>query len=192
MEKPNYDYMRHGYEMVSFVLPPNNIDEDNFEDEIPTIAAEKIGELQERLKFIEETYKTQESSLLSEKIDIALNIPYLVARFGYEKEKYYIARWVKYWGELAGFNKRVESNDQLDIESARKYPIEDLYSGNLRKVTNRLQGLCPFHEEKTPSFFIFPDNHFHCFGCQEHGSAIDFLMKTRDMDFVSAVKELQR
>lgn len=94
---------------------------------------------------------------------------------------------------MAGVNvqKRYEK-EKLDVERAKNFPIEDLYEGNLRQVSGKLQGLCPFHEEKTPSFFIFPDNHFHCFGCGEHGSSIDFVMKTKNLDFVSAVKELTK
>jgi len=50
-------------------------------------------------------------------------------------------------------------------------------------------GLCPFHKEKSPSFFVF-DDHYHCFGCQAHGSAIDFLMETEGLSFPEAVTRL--
>lgn len=192
MEKPIYDHIMYGRDTRYFVLPPRNIDKAGFEEEIQIIATEKTGELQSRLKEIHDEYKEQEPHLLSSEVDISLNIPYLVARFGYEKEKYYIGKWIKYWKDLAGIKEEKVFREELDIERARSYPIENLYGGNLRRVTNRLQGLCPFHEEKSPSFFIFENNHFHCFGCSEHGSSIDFLMKTKNLDFVSAVKELQR
>ena len=49
---------------------------------------------------------------------------------------------------------------------------------------------CPFHSEKTPSFFIFPDNGFKCFGCDVQGSgAIDF-MRELNIPFVEALEEL--
>ena len=52
-------------------------------------------------------------------------------------------------------------------------------------------GLCPFHKEKTPSFHVNPDRgFFHCFGCQESGSAIDFLMKHDGLTFPEAVRAL--
>ena len=52
-------------------------------------------------------------------------------------------------------------------------------------------GLCPFHKEKTPSFHVNPDRgFFHCFGCQESGSAIDFLMKHDSLTFPEAVRAL--
>lgn len=52
-------------------------------------------------------------------------------------------------------------------------------------------GLCPFHNEKTPSFTVNEEKgFFHCFGCQEHGSAIDFVMKIDGLSFPEAVERL--
>jgi DNA primase len=52
-------------------------------------------------------------------------------------------------------------------------------------------GLCPFHKEKSPSFHVHPERGFyHCFGCGESGSGIDFAMKTNGLDFVEAVRML--
>ena len=54
-------------------------------------------------------------------------------------------------------------------------------------------GLCPFHAEKTPSFTVNDSKGFyHCFGCQEHGSIFDFVMKTEGLDFIQAVEQLAR
>ena len=50
-------------------------------------------------------------------------------------------------------------------------------------------GLCPFHEEKTPSFRVFPD-HYHCYGCGAHGNAIDYLMKRQGIGFLDSVRLL--
>jgi len=53
------------------------------------------------------------------------------------------------------------------------------------------RGLCPFHREKTPSFFVHPAKQiFHCFGCGEGGSVFHFLMKTRNLPFAEAVEDL--
>jgi DNA primase len=55
------------------------------------------------------------------------------------------------------------------------------------------KGLCPFHEEKTPSFYVTPSKGlFHCFGCRAGGNAINFLMKINNQNFVDALKELAR
>ncbi|MGE0665740.1 MAG: DNA primase [Sphingomonadales bacterium] len=52
-------------------------------------------------------------------------------------------------------------------------------------------GLCPFHNEKTPSFTVNDDKGFyHCFGCGAHGNAIDFVMNTEGLAFAEAVERL--
>lgn len=59
-----------------------------------------------------------------------------------------------------------------------------------RKGTTYL-GLCPFHQEKSPSFNVVPHKGiFHCFGCGEGGDVFRFIMKTRGVGFMDAVKEL--
>jgi DNA primase len=61
----------------------------------------------------------------------------------------------------------------------------------LRKGGANWMGLCPFHGEKSPSFSVSPVKQFyHCFGCGEHGTAIDFLMAFSGYGFVDAVKDL--
>jgi DNA primase len=61
----------------------------------------------------------------------------------------------------------------------------------LKRAGKEYQGLCPFHDEKTPSFTVSPTKQFyHCFGCGAHGSAIGFLMEYDRMEFVEAVQEL--
>lgn len=53
------------------------------------------------------------------------------------------------------------------------------------------KGLCPFHDEKTPSFIVQKgDTHYHCFGCGAHGDAIQFLMSHQKMGFVEAIESL--
>ena len=52
-------------------------------------------------------------------------------------------------------------------------------------------GLCPFHHEKTPSFYVVEDkSFFHCFGCGAHGDAIGCVMRNDDLDFVEAIEKL--
>ncbi len=62
---------------------------------------------------------------------------------------------------------------------------------SLKRRGRSFVGLCPFHKEKTPSFHVNPDRgFFHCFGCQESGSAIDFVMKHDGLTFPEAVRAL--
>lgn len=72
------------------------------------------------------------------------------------------------------------------IARAKEHPIEELYDGKLRRGV----GLCPFHNEKTPSFSV-KNNKFTCFGCGVYGDAIDFYMRTRKVGFLQAVRALQ-
>lgn len=61
----------------------------------------------------------------------------------------------------------------------------------LRKSGKNWQALCPFHDEKSPSFSVSQDKQFyHCFGCGANGTAISFLMDYNNMGFVEAVESL--
>jgi DNA primase len=63
----------------------------------------------------------------------------------------------------------------------------------LKKHGREFQALCPFHNEKTPSFTINDDkNFYHCFGCGAHGDAISFVMKYDRMSYPEAVEHLAR
>src|SRR5881227_2402118 len=62
---------------------------------------------------------------------------------------------------------------------------------SLTKAGQNFKGLCPFHQEKTPSFTVSPSRQtFHCFGCGEGGSAFRFIMDYEHVDFPAAVRKL--
>ena len=62
---------------------------------------------------------------------------------------------------------------------------------SLKKAGKDYKACCPFHNEKTPSFTVAPDKQiFHCFGCGESGSAIDFVIKHDHLDFVEAIETI--
>ena len=64
-------------------------------------------------------------------------------------------------------------------------------SVKLTKAGNEFKACCPFHNEKTPSFYVNDEKSFyHCFGCQAHGDAIRWLTDQRGLAFMDAVKEL--
>lgn len=84
--------------------------------------------------------------------------------------------------------------DNSKIEEIKnRIDIVDLVSEyvTLKKAGRNFTGLCPFHQEKTPSFSVNRDKQiFYCFGCGEGGNAITFLMKIADKSFPEAIKEL--
>ncbi len=78
----------------------------------------------------------------------------------------------------------------LDELRART-PLVALIGRNVRLTRSgrEQKGCCPFHGEKTPSFYVY-DDHFHCFGCGEHGDAITYVMKSTGAGFMEAVEQL--
>ncbi len=59
----------------------------------------------------------------------------------------------------------------------------------LARSGRQMKGCCPFHNEKTPSFYVYEDG-YHCFGCGAHGDAISFVMQTEGAGFMEAVERL--
>ena len=63
----------------------------------------------------------------------------------------------------------------------------------LKRLGRNFRGLCPFHSEKNPSFYVNPEkNIYYCFGCKKGGNAISFLMEYEKLDFPDAVKRLAK
>ena len=60
----------------------------------------------------------------------------------------------------------------------------------LKRSGTRHVGLCPFHTERTPSFFVFPDGHYKCWGCGSYGDVIDFVQEMHGLSFQDALKYL--
>ncbi|MCY3628335.1 MAG: DNA primase [Gammaproteobacteria bacterium] len=61
----------------------------------------------------------------------------------------------------------------------------------LEKSGNGYKGKCPFHQDNTPSFYVYPNEHrYHCFGCGEHGDLIAFIQKQRNLSFMEAIETL--
>src|SRR3954469_11500722 len=59
----------------------------------------------------------------------------------------------------------------------------------LARSGRQWKGCCPFHGEKSPSFYVY-DDHYHCFGCGAHGDAIGFVMQSQRAGFMEAVEQL--
>jgi DNA primase len=80
----------------------------------------------------------------------------------------------------ASVREAVDAADMVEIVSART---------QLRRSGARWTGLCPFHDEKTPSFSVNPaDKLFYCFGCGKGGDVISFVRETEQLDFAQAVE----
>ncbi len=73
--------------------------------------------------------------------------------------------------------------DRIDIDSVIASYV------NLKRRGKTLVGLCPFHNEKTPSFTVYPDTRsFYCFGCGAGGDVISFVRRIDNLDYIEAVK----
>lgn len=84
-------------------------------------------------------------------------------------------------------------SDEFLTELRARTDIESVISPyvNLSKRGRLVKGLCPFHNEKTPSFTIYTDSQsFYCFGCGAGGDAITFVRRIENLDYVEAVKVL--
>ncbi len=80
-------------------------------------------------------------------------------------------------------------------EIRQRNDIVDVISSyvNLKRAGSNYSGLCPFHNEKTPSFTVFPATQtFYCFGCSQSGDAISFVMKSENLEYVAAVESLAK
>lgn len=74
------------------------------------------------------------------------------------------------------------------IRIAKATPVESVINQQFRKTGSTLVGLCPFHQERTPSFHIFKSNRGHCFGgCGKGGDVIDIYMLLQGCSFKEAV-----
>ncbi len=85
-----------------------------------------------------------------------------------------------------GFLDELRARLSISDIVGRKVPLK-------RRSGAEYTGLCPFHNEKTPSFTVNnKKGFFYCFGCEAKGSAIDFVMKTEGLGFLDAVEKLAR
>jgi DNA primase len=80
----------------------------------------------------------------------------------------------------------------IDELTARADIVELIGSRvELKKAGREYRACCPFHNEKTPSFWVSPQKQFyHCFGCGAHGTALGFLMEYDKLSFPEAIEEL--
>lgn len=199
-----FDHVKCSKNVFQFLNPPKyDLDTPKWGNELKEVAEHKLNELLDRYDFIENRFK-HNSELIHATYDHLGDFTsefFLTLEAYQASEATFLKKWLKYWKRVyesvsedelvpkAEFEDKRLTDQQ--IEEARDVPIESMFQGDLRTNYGKLVGLCPFHEERTPSFTIFTnENKFHCFGCQAHGDAIDFWMKARGVDFIQAVKDL--
>jgi phage/plasmid primase-like uncharacterized protein len=94
---------------------------------------------------------------------------------------------------MAAMARRIETGG-IDIEAIKdQFPLAETVSQHvaLKRRGHQLVGLCPFHEERTPSFTVYPqDQRYHCFGCGAHGDIFDFLQHHAGLDIRQAAQHL--
>ncbi len=83
---------------------------------------------------------------------------------------------------------------KITTDFFEKIDIVDVVSEvvQLKRVGSQYRGLCPFHNERTPSFYVSPIGVYHCFGCGESGNVIKFVMKVYGYDYEEAISYLAR
>lgn len=91
--------------------------------------------------------------------------------------------------------KTVKERERFDTDKMLARPellvdIASFYGVTLKPSGTIFKGLCPFHDEKTPSFYIYRDNWAHCFGCSWHGNIFDFVMQKKGCTFREALEEV--
>ncbi len=83
----------------------------------------------------------------------------------------------------------------VDVQGIRdRHPIDDVIGRavDLKRSGRELRGLCPFHDERSPSFYVVPQKQmFHCFGCGARGDVIGFVMRFQAVDFRQACELLE-
>ncbi|MEC7839046.1 MAG: CHC2 zinc finger domain-containing protein [Chlamydiota bacterium] len=97
---------------------------------------------------------------------------------------------VKLIGESSQQRNKQVDKETIDLIKDR-VNLVDLVEKyvDLKKNGSWHVGLCPFHDEKTPSFFV-EANHYHCYGCNEHGDVFDFLQRHLNLSFTEALDTL--
>ena len=192
-----FDWIKEGKTMRDFNYPPIINDFEPFKEDLKTVIDAKLQEyldkqnelLAEHKRLVGEIIKTKPRS----------NEKWFLQEWEANvfSEYYVIHKWIAYW--LTLYSKITDQKmdifkytkfEQFGIDRAKEFPFEQLVGVEFRKVGNKWFAKCPFHEENTPSFCIFPNNRAKCFGCGWAGDTIKFLMDIKELKFYEAVREL--
>ena len=157
--------------------------EPEFKNSLEDVAVANINEL----------YKERESFLAEvETIKPVNELHKQVLEYSIQSHEENFKKWLKYWLRLSGYEPGGLSITSVAVQKAREYPTQDLIP-EARPCGSKFRVACPFHDERNPSFYIYPNGSWHCFGCSAHGNnAIDFMQKANpEMGFMEIVGKLQ-
>lgn len=103
----------------------------------------------------------------------------------------HLSRLKRLWWLAQGKSPPKDHITEADIQKAKSVPIENLINGPLRKGGKVLMGLCLFHNERHPSFCVYPaTNRWWCYGCNQGGDTINLIKLLHSLNFPQAVKWL--
>ena len=178
------------------------------EDSIKELAEEKLKDAKENLAYLKKQRNTsiQEISEMDDSeesrmlLDVVNNLYHGFTQHSFSEfptikttHDGYIKlaeREVRKWELLTGRVKPAKG--LFNVEEVKQVPITDLYAfDKMIQNMNMTMVCCPFHVEKTPSMSIYhADNHYHCFGCGEHGDNITFVKKIFNLTFKEACQHI--
>ncbi len=160
-------------------------------EDLVTIFREKIEEFKQPLR---PEYSPKQRNYLIARMgsEDAVRIISLREAIRNNTRKAELAHWCKLYLRVTKPEHMSSSRlSDAAVEQAREYETWTLYEGRLIPSGRNFRALCPFHEERTPSFFFYSDGSYHCFSCAAHGNnALDYLMNTEKVPFRDAVRRL--
>lgn len=107
------------------------------------------------------------------------------------RRKKLIAHLPDLHSSLGGAKRGLSPDDIARAKAHSVLAFSELYIAGLKRAGKQWRGLCPFHNEKSPSFYLNLDkNTYHCFGCEAHGDTIALAMHILNLNFYSAVRFL--
>ena len=172
---------------------------DLFHDGLDEVLAIKIPEVKEiikdmetdiskKLKVIEDTDTDDFTKWFCREI---VGMKLLPKVLPYDSELFQLSKYAQILNPTTG--KHI-SNFQERLAIARSREIVDVVSRyvELRQSGERFSGLCPFHEDRKPSFTVYPQQgRYFCYGCQKSGDVINFIQEIQNVEFKDAVNFLQ-
>lgn len=164
---------------------------DAFPDEILEIVPTIIKQLEERLEPLKLKLKEIKTSNYSD-FEKDFLCRAITINSGQEDDINRLQDLKKLY-KMASFKPSNNKEDlNLKVLKAKQFPIKDIYAFEKQSIYgNKIRSSCPFHTDKTPSFYIYKTNTFHCFSCSSSGDSIAFFMKLHNKSFIEAVNALQ-